>query len=335
VETIAVSGPATVAVYFEGGVLGSANDDGSAPGLDEVRTQMIDLNLHGFSPVLGPIEIRLNPHIPTMGEIEEMANNTPGVLDLPPFGTPGKTATSFFDVYFEVTVLGRIFHTIRPKHMTSVIRYKPPAPGDIYESPEELELFDESGSPTGYFLSAARHQPNPARIVRASPEDEHSLWRSQHNIVRLWFSGDLLLPMTPGQILIREMLPGAVFGPDLSSQFSFTVENDGGGHPRILRIWENGSTLSHRHWYSIANTGGWISVLPFELQYVVQVGDASDDARVLAYDVSVINTGIPTFAAPDDERRDINGDGRILAFDVSVTNSSIPSFPVPKPSGHP
>jgi hypothetical protein len=75
-------------------------------------------------------------------------------------------------------------------------------------------------------------------------------------------------------------------------------------------------------------------VQPFERHYFVQVGDASNDARVLAYDASVINSGIPHFNAPDDDRRDINGDGRILAFDVSVMNAHLPSFLVPKPTGH-
>ena len=73
---------------------------------------------------------------------------------------------------------------------------------------------------------------------------------------------------------------------------------------------------------------------PFDLHFPVQVGDASADNRVLSFDVSVINGGIPEFDAPDDDRRDINGDGRILSFDVSITNGSIPSFPVTKPSGH-
>jgi hypothetical protein len=75
--------------------------------------------------------------------------------------------------------------------------------------------------------------------------------------------------------------------------------------------------------------------VPFELQYVVQVGDAGDDGRVLSSDVGVINGGVPAFSAPDDDRRDINGDGRVLGFDVSMTNGSIPSLQVPKPTGHP
>jgi hypothetical protein len=198
----------------------------------------------------------------------------------------------------------------------------------------DIPLLNEFGLPNGFYLGATRHRPRPASLDRSNPGDEHSWWRSEHNIARLWFSDDIVAPM-PGQILIREMLPGGAYGPDISSQFSFTVENDGSSRPRVLRIWENGSALLHRHWYSVASTGGWSGVVPFELQYVVQVGDASDDVRVLSSDVITINGSIPDFAAPDDARRDINGDGRILGFDVSITNGSIPSLPVLKPAGHP
>jgi len=156
----------------------------------------------------------------------------------------------------------------------------------------------------------------------------------EHNIARIVFDDDITRP-TPNQIRIRELLPGGLFGPDLSGNFTFTVENDGGGHPRILRVWEDAlNTTNHGTWYSVANLGDWPGVSPFQLDYQVAVGDASADGRVLAFDVSVINTGIPTFSSPDDERRDINGDGRVLAIDVSVTNGSIPYFGVPKPSGH-
>ena len=46
---------------------------------------MLELNLMGMSPNLGPVHIRLNPNLPSLGEIEETANNTAGALDLPPF----------------------------------------------------------------------------------------------------------------------------------------------------------------------------------------------------------------------------------------------------------
>jgi len=169
-------------------------------------------------------------------------------------------------------------------------------------------------------------------LVSSAPAHEESLWRSANNIVRLTFDQDIALPQ-PGEILIRELLEGGAFGPDLSSSFTFSVENDKGGFPRVLMIRENGGVLSHRKWYGISGRS-WGDVCDFSVHYPVQVGDASNDGRVLSFDVSVINSGIPNIAAADDDRRDINGDGRILSFDVSITNGSVPSLTVTKPSGH-
>jgi hypothetical protein len=51
------------------------------------------------------------------------------------------------------------------------------------------------------------------------------------------------------EVLIREMQDEGEFGPDLSSSFTFTVENDGEGKPRLLKIHgESPGTLSHRKW---------------------------------------------------------------------------------------
>ena len=98
---IALAGPTTVHVFFEGPNEGDANDD-NGNGRDEVQTEMVDMQLTGNSP-LGPVLVRLNPNIPSRGQIEETANTQPGRLDLPPFA-PSGTASSFFDVFFEITI---------------------------------------------------------------------------------------------------------------------------------------------------------------------------------------------------------------------------------------
>ncbi|NLE57868.1 MAG: hypothetical protein GX616_05870 [Planctomycetes bacterium] len=102
----------------------------------------------------------------------------------------------------------------------------------------------------------------------------------------------------------------------------------------MLKIRETGSSLTHRKWYAVRNAGAWTSVAPFTVQYVVQVGDANNDGRVLNTDFGLVNAAIPTFSTADDDRRDINGDGKILNTDFGVLNSKIPSFPVAKPAGH-
>ncbi len=175
----------------------------------------------------------------------------------------------------------------------------------------------------------------PAKLVDSAPKHNESLWRSENNIIRLTFACDLpAQPPTSDEIKIEELLESRAFGPDLASSFTFSIENDDNGNPRVLRIQETTPVLTHRKWYAVRNVGGWAAAENFVRHFVVQVGDASNDGRVLAFDVSVINTGIPTFDAADDDLRDINGDGRILALDVSSTNAHIPSFAVPKPPGH-
>jgi hypothetical protein len=158
-ESVYMTGPTTVAVYFEGATEGAAVDhDGD--GFDEVATEMLDLDLTGFSPLLGPVHLTLNPDIASMGLIEEATNNTPGVLDIPPFAATG-TATSFFDIYFQVEVGNQTFYTVQPKRMSAQISHKPPGPLDWYEGLQDIELYDANGNPTGFFIGASRHRPRP------------------------------------------------------------------------------------------------------------------------------------------------------------------------------
>ncbi|NLE57867.1 MAG: hypothetical protein GX616_05865 [Planctomycetes bacterium] len=170
-------------------------------------------------------------------------------------------------------------------------------------------------------------------LESSKPAGGRSLWRNQRNIIRLTFDWDIDSPPA-GAVMIQEMLAGGTYGDDLSAGFTFAVENDGQGHPRILKIRENASTLQHRKWYAVRNTGAWTAVAPFTVQYVVQVGDANNDGRVLNTDFGWVNAAIPTFSTADDDRRDINGDGKILNTDFGVLNAHIPSFPVAKPAGH-
>ncbi len=158
-ELIKLSGPTTVHVFFEGANEGTADDD-DGDGRDEVATEMVGMQLHGVSPIFGEIEVRLHPTKPSRGQIEETANVQSGRLDLPPFAPDG-TADSFFDVFFEIQLGARVLHTQQPKRMSSVIRHKPPAPGDTYENPDKIPLLDENGSPTGFSIGPGRHIPRP------------------------------------------------------------------------------------------------------------------------------------------------------------------------------
>ncbi|MCA9262331.1 MAG: hypothetical protein KDA60_00720 [Planctomycetales bacterium] len=160
-QLIDLQGPTQIDVWFERREGEALDDDGN--GLDEVMTKVVDLDLVGTTP-LGPVRVRLNPNRMSTGIIEEKVNNTPGILDLPPFTATG-AANSTFDLWLVIIVPGpngpqRLF-AASPKQMRSMITHKPPGPGDTYENPEEIELLDENGNPTGYRLGRGTHTPVP------------------------------------------------------------------------------------------------------------------------------------------------------------------------------
>jgi hypothetical protein len=169
-EIINLSGPSTIEVFFEGPSEGIA-DDNDLDGLDEVSAEIVAMNLTGASSSLGPVELRLLSGGPqSLGEIEETVNNTPGVLDLPPFTVMG-AANSFFDVHIELyfSSLGRVLypHPLTPSRLSALIHEKPPAHGDIYQDSSAIPLFSENGDPTGYALTNFRYKPNPVVEVDA------------------------------------------------------------------------------------------------------------------------------------------------------------------------
>ena len=157
--TVALVGPTRVEV-----VIGAAgeSDDSDGDGLDEVPTEIVQMDLTGNSS-MGPVIVRLNPSplMPSLGEIEETANIQPGRLDVPPFAPDG-TASSFFDVFVEIEIGGLVLHNGVPVRMSAVITHKPPGPGTTYESaPGPIPLLDPNGNPTGVTLISETHTPVP------------------------------------------------------------------------------------------------------------------------------------------------------------------------------
>jgi len=167
---VVIKGPSSMDVYFEGAVYGNAVDD-DLNARDEVTTQMKTLQLAGYHPALGEVNMNLNSQEITLGQIEETSNVQSGRLDLPPFAVTG-TAESFFDVFFEIELssLGVTVHNEEPMHISTIITHKPAGPEDSYENLHEIELYDENGQPTGIFLTASYYRPNPC--VRCSDFDE-------------------------------------------------------------------------------------------------------------------------------------------------------------------
>jgi hypothetical protein len=157
-ETLVMDGAVTQAVYFEGAVIGTAIDD-DGDGTEGVSLEIVSLNLSGDSATLGPVEVRLNAAVPSFGKIEELVNNTTGVLDVPPFTATG-TADSFFDVFFEVEIDGSTSHAAGPTRLSTVITNKPPKPGDIYEGWADVGLVNEFGFPTGFYIGKVSFEPS-------------------------------------------------------------------------------------------------------------------------------------------------------------------------------
>jgi hypothetical protein len=112
---------------------------------DDIQTEMMRLDLSGMSSV-GPVQLHVrsvtdHPYRLTLGKIEETANLTPGHLDLRPLvRRDTTTATSFFDVYFEVDIPGAgiVLHNHWAKHVTSVITFLDPLPSTTFASSDSL-----------------------------------------------------------------------------------------------------------------------------------------------------------------------------------------------------
>jgi hypothetical protein len=151
VEKLTLTGPMTQRVYV--GPNGEASDtDGN--GREEVAAELVSLNLSGVSS-FGPITISLNTNTPSIGQIEERVNNTPGILDIPPFTTTGN-ADSFFDVFFQLQIGGMVLltPTNQPIRLTSVITHLPPLEGYSDISQTKVELLDQNGQPIGFYFGS-------------------------------------------------------------------------------------------------------------------------------------------------------------------------------------
>lgn len=144
IEKLTVAGPLTQHVFFEGITEGAASDD-NGNGLDEVELEIVDLDWTGNGPLLGPVRLRVHPDIPSVGLIEEQANNTPGKLDVPPFTAAGMAEMSL-DFYFKVEVGGQVFYTDQPSRLRGIINHKPPGLIDYFSVNQYLPLLNADGS---------------------------------------------------------------------------------------------------------------------------------------------------------------------------------------------
>ena len=157
-EIVQLHGPSTMHVFFEGPVEGDAADnDGN--GREEVDTELVRLDVSGPSS-FGPVVLEVDPGNASLGQMEEQTNNTPGLLDVNPFAGTGQV-DSFFDVFFVIDLFGEPLHNEQPIRLRSLISNKPPGPGEKYENPATVALYDASGEPTGFSVGATNYMPVP------------------------------------------------------------------------------------------------------------------------------------------------------------------------------
>ncbi|NIP28040.1 MAG: hypothetical protein GWN94_24775 [Phycisphaerae bacterium] len=157
-ETLRMTGRMTVHVVFEGTEEGLADDD-DGDWLDEVDTEIVELNLRGNSPMFGAVHMCLRTGLQSDGEMEETTDSRTGVLDVPPFGIG--TVNSFFDIYFDFEIAGQRFYNIAELHWEGELSEKPAGRLDNYVHVGTVQLLDENGNPTPYYLETGRVRPNP------------------------------------------------------------------------------------------------------------------------------------------------------------------------------
>ncbi len=166
-ETVRLTGPTIIHAAVGGDGATSTNFNPEI-----VQTEIVSMSLVGDSS-MGPVKVRvrdqsLEPFSRSVGNIVELSNNTPGVLDLPPF-TPAGSADSFFDVFFEIDLGGQTFYNTAPKQIRTTITHKPPAEDEEYIGLAPVELYDGLGNPTGIFIGEVRHKPRPPLLVHDFP----------------------------------------------------------------------------------------------------------------------------------------------------------------------
>ncbi len=168
-------------------------------------------------------------------------------------------------------------------------------------------------------------------------------------VIYLLFDSRVYAP-TLGSLQVRELRANGAYGDtNLGGLFNVSVELDPGGEPNMLKVvpaTPGSRPLTERTWYSASALvrGSSASDCPFALKFLNLPGDANNDWRVNANDLSFVNSRIaPRPGVPWDwndtiaqqrYRSNVNADNFVNANDLSAVNSRIHPLAVPVPSGH-
>jgi hypothetical protein len=124
---------------------------------DEIPVEIVQLELSGFHPRVGPIQVHLDPTQPSTGEIRNVIQD-PTTCEL-------ISGDSFFDVIvdIELPALGQTWGPDRPIHLERKLRRLPPE--DVkYENPflDPITLIDNAtGGQQGQLLYHLHHTDPP------------------------------------------------------------------------------------------------------------------------------------------------------------------------------
>lgn len=143
---------------------GSATDSDSDQ-KDDAAQEVKSFIFRGWSS-LGRVDVSLLSTPRSLGRIEETSNLVPGILDITPFSIAG-TATSFYDVYLEITVTNgatvNTYRTPTPARLTGNVSGDPTFLGELLTGASGVGLVDTNGAATNFVLVSQSYTPNPLR----------------------------------------------------------------------------------------------------------------------------------------------------------------------------
>jgi hypothetical protein len=142
-ETISVNGPTTVA-------RGTPYDPGD--GRITIATEIVSMNLVGFSDHIGPITIVESPPKESNGTIQQRLAG----VDFP--------ASSFFDVFVEIHTMFGILHNDDPAHMYAEISSIPPWRSNYTSPPVHIPLKDQNETIVGHINYASHFIVGPSTV---------------------------------------------------------------------------------------------------------------------------------------------------------------------------
>ena len=147
VNSVTLSGTSTIA--RDPSTIGDPDSDG----FETIETEMLMMDLTGNGYTVGPVTFGLSLG-PSIGEFEELANPTPGVMDT------GSGVDSFFDVFFDITMLGITLHNSAPLRLQTQLAGLVPAAGETYLNVSgTISLLNENGELTGYAIGSFDYTP--------------------------------------------------------------------------------------------------------------------------------------------------------------------------------